>query len=156
MIYWPVLRRRLVELLPTLPAFDGVQGYDGRPRQNVGVREWVSVGWSTFGPDGGTRGNGLGDSGSFSPGEETVTGMESENGTVMCEIGVWGGDKNVDYEARAFELVDAIDAAIRADKTLGVLPESSTTSVGAEVVAGWDSNGKSTRLILSVDYFVRS
>lgn len=158
MIWWREVKQRLVDLLPTVPEFAGVVVHNGRPRKNLGAKEWVSVGWSTYGPEGGARGSGLGDSGSFGPTDETVTAMESESGTVMCELVVWGGDESLaaDYETRAFELVSALDRTIRDDKTLGVLPPSSTTSVGAEVISGQDKSGATTRLIVSVNYSVRS
>lgn len=158
MIWWREVKQRLVDLLPTLPEFAGVVVHNGRPRQNLGAREWISIGWSSFGPEGGTRGSGLGDSGSFSPVEETVTSLEAEAGVVMCELVVWGGDESlaVDFESRAFDLVSALDRAIRQDKTLGVLPASSTSSVGAEVISGQDKSGAITRLIVSVNYSVRS
>lgn len=158
MIYWPVVQQRLVALLPTLPGWTGVVVHDGQPRLNRNAKESISVGWSTFGPQGGTRGSGLGDSGSWSNTEETVQTMRAENGSVLCELVVWGGDEqsSTTYRQRAFDLVDELDQAIRDDETLGVLPRSSTTSLGAEVISGQDKTGASTRLIVSVDYFVRS
>jgi len=156
--YWPVVKQRLVVLLPTLSGWTGVVVHNGKPRENIGAHEWISVGWSTFGPQGGSRGSGLGDSGSWSHTDEAVTGMRAETGDVLCELVVWGGDesKAPDYEQRAFDLVNALDTSIRADERLGVLPNSSTTSLGAEVISGQDKSGATTRLILTVSYFVRS
>lgn len=158
MNYWPVVQQRLVNLLPTLPGWTGVVVHDGQPRRDRNAKESISVGWSTYGPQGGTRGSGLGDSGSFSATEETVTSMWAENGSVLCELVVWGGDESAasTYRARAFDLLDALEESIRTDERLGVLPPSSTTSLGAEVISGQDKSGATTRLIVSVDYFVRS
>lgn len=157
-LHWPTLQQRLVELCPTLPGWEDVAVHDGQPRQNKGAKESFSVGWSTYGPQGGTRASGLGDSGSFNEVEETISGVRAYTGTVLCELLVHGGDETLAgaYRQRAFDLLGALEDAIREDETLGVLPFTSTTSLGAEVISGQDRTGASTRLIVSVDFFVRS
>jgi hypothetical protein len=158
MIWWPVVKQRLVVLLPTLEDWEGVVVYNGAAKEDRGVKQWITVGWSQYGPQGGSRGSGFGDSGSWSNVEETISDARSEAGTVLCELVVWGGDESLaaTYEARAFALVNSLDAAIRADETLGVLPYTSTTDLGAEVITAQDKAGAQQRLILSVNYTARS
>ncbi len=158
MIWWPVVQQRLVALLPTLSGFTGVVVHDGEPRVDVDAKKSVSVGWSSMGPLGGSRGSGLGDSGNFSFTPDGVDGMRGENGTVMCEFIVWDGDESAGATCRqqAFDLVNALDVSIRTDQRLGVLPESSTSDLSAEVVTAQDQSGATQRLVVSVSYFVRS
>ena len=163
MIWWPVVKQTLVTLLPTLPEFNGVTIHNGAPRTERGSKEWISVGWSQFGPQGGSRGSGFGDSGSWSNVEETESNARGEAGTVLCELVIWGGDESLvaTYEERAFDLVNALDTRFRVDeengaRPLGVLPIGSTTDLAAEVITAQDKSGAQQRLVLSVNYFVRS
>lgn len=148
MIYWPVVQQRLVALLPTLTGFTDVVVHDGPPLSEQGAESYVTVGWSE---DSG--------SGSFVPTDEAITGMRAETGTVLCEFVIWGGDEDLPgYRATAFDLVDALEESIRTEggQRLAVLPASSTTSLSADVVSAQDSSGATQRLLVSVNYFVRS
>lgn len=145
MIWWPVVQQRLVELLPSLLG-DDVLVYDGPPLSDRGANNYVTVGWSESG-----------DSGSFTPTDEPVTAMRAETGVVVCEFVVWGGDETLPaYRTTAFEYVDALEQSLRDDERIGVLPPSSTTSLAADVVSAQDSTGATQRLVVSVNYFVRS
>lgn len=157
-LYWPVLKQRLVQLCPTLPGWDGVVVHNGMPRQDKNAKESFSIGWSSLGPEGGTRGSGQGDSGSFDEVEEPITNSRAYTGDITCELVVWGGDESLaaTYEQRAFDLLGALEQAIRDDETLGVLPPTSTTGLGAEVISGQGKTGATTRLIVTIHFFVRS
>jgi len=142
--YWPVLQQRLVALMPSLApgwvVFDGPAG--GR---ESGKQKYVLVGASTDG-----------DGGSYDQPRDTIDTMRGEEGTVIVELNSWSGDTTVNSTRRAecFAVANALEAAIRADERLGVLPVTSTTALAGEITT--PSNGKSARLVLSVNYTTRS
>jgi hypothetical protein len=158
-IFWPVVQQALVALLPTLDGYDDVLVYDGPALSDTASPMWVTVGWSSLGPLGGSRGSGAGDSGSFDGDtDEPVDRMWAERGSVACEFVVWSGDEQAltTHRASAFALVNTLQHSIRLDPTLGVLPPGCATSLSAEVVSAQDSSGAAQRLIVSVNYFVRA
>jgi hypothetical protein len=143
--YWPVLQQRLYAILPDLVGdewvvFDGPAG-----GLESGKQKYVLVGASTEG-----------EGGSYSQPDDTVTSMRGEVGTVIVEVNSWTGDSTANAARRAecFAVADALEAAIRADQKLGVLPESSTTALAGDITT--PSTGKSARLVLSVNYTTRS
>lgn len=160
MIWWPVVKQAVFDLLPTLPGFAGVQVYYGQPLTDKGGPKWVSVGWSSLGPLGGTRGVGGGDLGSFDGDtDETVDRLWAERGSVACEFVVWSGDEEAasTVETDAFALVNTFQRSVRLDPTLGgALPRASRTSLSAEVMSAQDKSGATQRLIVSVNYFIRA
>lgn len=151
MIYWPVVQQRLVALLPTLTGFTGVKIHDAVVLEDADAKSFVIVGGTT--PEDGGRV----EAGAWQFETITHSNARAERGTVVCEFAVWGGDETLPaYRATAFDLVDELDAAIRADQTLGVLPVPSTTDLSADVVSVQDSNQAEQRLIVSVSYYVQS
>lgn len=146
-VYWPVVQARLVALLPTLPGYTGVVVAQGRPMQDADADRIVSVGYST-------RSDGAG---SYSHVDGQPDGMRGEQGSVVCEFATRNGDSDPDDAADdAFALVEALDASIRGDQTLGVLPKSSTSNLSVDVAAAQDTAGAVVRLVVSVNYFARS
>lgn len=160
MIYWPVVKQALLDLLPTLDGFDEVIIHNGQPMTDKGADRWISVGWSSFGPLGGGRTGGIGDRGSFdNDTDETVDRLWAERGSVACELVVWTGDEEAaaSIESDAFTLVGTLQRSIRLDQSLGgALPPLSLTSLSAEVMSAQDQSGATQRLIVSVNYFVRA
>lgn len=147
-VWWPVVRSRLITLLPTLPGFTGVVVSDGRPMSDADADAIVAVGYST-------STTGAGAYTTDSAGEPD--GMRSETGTVVCEFATRNADEDqADSTADAFALVAALDTSVRADQRLGVLPVSSTTNLAVDVAAAQNQTGAVTRLIVSVNYFARS
>jgi hypothetical protein len=143
--YWPVLQQRLFALIPTLVDSDWVV-FDGPAAgREQGKAKYILVGSSTDG-----------ESGSYEQPDDPVDTMRGETGTVLVEVNSWTGDTTVNATRRAecFAVADALETAIRTDQTLGVLPVSSTTELGADLSV--PSNGKSARLVLRVSYFTRS
>lgn len=142
--YWPVLQQRLFELIPTLVddtwvVFDGPAG-----GQESGKHRYILVGASTDG-----------EAGSYEQPDDTVDTMRQEQGVVLVEVNSWTGDRDApSRRAECFEVADALEALIRADQRLGVLPVSSTTALSADVST--PTKGTSARLVLSVSYFTRS
>lgn len=142
--YWPVLQARLVALLPTLAGstwtvFDGPAA--GREK---GVERYILVGAATEG-----------DGGFYGQPDDAVDTMRAEEGVVIVELNSWTGDVAAPTRrAECFTVANALEAAIRADQRLGVLPDSSTTALSAEIVT--PTKGTSARLVLSVEYTTRS
>lgn len=147
MKWWPTLAARLYTVIEALPAADGFVMHDGPPTSDRGSALWVSVGYSSRDAAGGD----------FDTDPGPVTGMREEAGTVLCEFVSWSGDTPfADHRTSTFALFDALDAAVRADQTLGVLPPSSTVDLSATPVPSADSKGSTFRLIVAVKYFARS
>lgn len=143
MAWWPIVQARLVTLLPTLPAFAGVTIYDGPAVDDGASKSYATIGHVESGDVGG----------SYSQPDSTVDTMRQELGEVLCELVAWTGDVDLPtVRAKAFSLADALDATIRADQTLGVLPTSSTTSLSVDVLPRQDHIGSEQRLLLTVHY----
>lgn len=142
--YWPVLQARLFALMPTLAGsewvvFDGPAG-----GQESGKQKYILVGASTDG-----------EGGNYDQPDDPVTTMRAETGSVTVEINSWTGDKAAPTRrAECFAIANALEALIRADQRLGVLPPSSTTALSADIVL--PTKGTSARLVLSVNYTTRS
>jgi hypothetical protein len=147
---WPLLLDRLVVLLPTLPGWTGVVVYDGEPVTSEYPPEYVTVGF--------VPGEDFG--GSFEQTRNAETGWEgclSESGTVRSEIVVWSGDSNqlAAHRARAFALVDAWEAEVSRDESLGVLGRPATSSLAVDVQPVQE-NGAAARLVVTLTYLSHS
>lgn len=147
--WWPVLQQRLVELLPTLIDDDWLV-FDGPAAgRESGKAKYILVGASTDG-----------EGGSYDQPDDLVTTMRAEEGVVVVEVNSWTGDKAAPTRrAECFAVADALEAQIRTDQEsgtppFGVLPQSSTTALSAEIVT--PTKGTSARLVLSVNYTARS
>ena len=123
-------------LAPGWVVFDGPAG-----SQESGKKQYILVGASTDG-----------NSGTFDRPDGTTEVMRHETGTVIVELNSWSGDTSAAAARRAecFAVHDALEAAILADQTLGVLPVDTTTALSGDITT--PSNGKSARLVLSVNY----
>jgi hypothetical protein len=143
---WPVLKARLVELLPTLAGWP-TSVYDGPPVTGDNPTTYATVGYQ-FGQD---------EAGSFRH-ERHGNGFQVvETGDVRGELVCRSGDSTTQaVEVEAFGLLDALDAAIRADQTLGVLPVASTTNLSVSVAPEANQSGAVVRLRFSLEYETRS
>ena len=142
--YWPVLQARLVALLPSLAGSDWTVFNGPAAGREKGVPRYILVGASTEG-----------DAGSYDQPDDPVDTMRAETGAVLVELNSWSGDIAAPTRlAECFTVANALEAAIRADQRLGVLPASSTTALSADIVT--PTKGTSARLVLSVNYFTRS
>lgn len=141
---WPVVHGRLVALLPTLPGWSGVPVYDGPPVTGDAPMRYVTVGFV----------NDEVSAGSFAH-ERAGNGFQvQETGNVRCELVTAIGTADLpEMRAAAFALLDALEVAIRADQTLGVLPAASTTSLEVDVIPTQSTSGAVQRLVFSVNYF---
>lgn len=147
---WPLVVDRLVAWLPTLPGWTGVPVYDGPPVTGDAPLTYVTVGF-VVGEDFG---------GSYEQtrnGEGGWQGALEEAGTVRCEVVAATGDVDLpSMRARVFALVDAWDAGIAADETLGVLGSSSIASLAVDVQPLQTDRGTTQRLTVTVSYLARS
>jgi hypothetical protein len=147
---WPLVKRRLVALLPTLDGWSTVAVYNGWRVTGDSPAEFCTVGY-VDGEDFG---------GSYEQtrnGEAGWQGALEESGTVRCELVLWSGDDVLpELEARAFALVDAWEAEISRDETLGgVLPPSSSASLTVDVQPQQKGDGPVQRLTVTLSYFSR-
>lgn len=147
---WPLLKRRLVVLLPTLPGWSAVAVYDGPPVTQDVPTDYCTVGF-VVGEDFG---------GSYEQtrnGEGGWQGALTEVGTIRSELVCSTGDVDlVAVETRAFDLVDAWEADISRDETLGVLSPASSASLTVDVQPLQSTAGASQRLTVTLTYSTRS
>ncbi len=148
---WPLLKRRLVALLPTLDGWAGVSLFDGPPATSDAPPAYCTVGYV----------EGEDFAGSYEQtrnGEGGWQGALEETGTVRSELVLWSGDAAdlPALEARAFALVDAWEAEISRDETLGVLGPSSVSSLAVDVQPVQNAGGSVQRLTVTLSYFSRS
>lgn len=143
---WPLIVDRLLVLLPTLPGWSQVAVYDGPPVTADAPTSFVTVGF-VLDED---------NAGSFEP-LPTLGDLDEESGSVVSEIVCTTGDVDLpSVRARAFALFDAWKDAIERDPTLGVLSQSSTTSLTVDVRPAQTTSGAVQRLAVTLGYLARS
>lgn len=145
MIAWPIVKNRLVALLPTLTGWSITSVYNGPVVTGDAPTEFVTVGYVPGEDFGGSfeQARGLGD-------------LPEETGAIRSEIVCSDGDTDMPtVEARAFELADAWQAEVDRDPTLGVLPQGSTTSLAVDVQPAQTTGGAVQRLTVTLSYFAR-
>lgn len=143
---WPIVHARLVQLLPTLSGWPTAV-YDGPPVTGDNPPIYATVGYQ-FEQD---------EAGSFRH-ERAGNGFQvEETGDVRGELVCRTGDATTEtVRAQAFALIDALEASLRADQTLGVLPPASTTNLSVTVAPDANQSGAVVRLRFAIDYFARS
>ena len=142
---WPVVVNRLVALLPTLPGWSDVAVYDGPPVTADAPTTYVTVGFVPGEDFGGNYEQTRGDA-----------NLLEEVGTVRSEVVCLTGDVDLStVRNRAFALVDAWEAAVSADHTLGVLASSGTASLSVDVAPSQTTGGSEQRLVVTLSYFTR-
>ena len=147
---WPRVKDRLVELLPellpTVPGWSAGVVYNGPPVTRDAPSSYVTVGF-VVGEDFG---------GSYEQTRNGENGWQvalEEAGTVRSEVVCLTGDTDLrSVETRAFAFVDAWDARIADDETLGVLPPSSTASLAVDVQPLQSDTGAVQRLTVTLSY----
>lgn len=141
-LYWPVLQARLVALAPTIAA--GFTAFDGLPAgtSEKGAQKTISIGASKDdGP------------GEFELAQDPTDTFLEETGSVVLEVISWAGDTAVPARrSEVFAVVTALEAQIRTDPRIGVLPPASLTTLSVIPV----NLTNAVRLIVSVSYRVRS
>lgn len=147
---WPLVKRRLVAHLPSLAGWADVEVFDGPPVTGDVPTDFVTVGF-VLGED---------FAGSYEQtrnGENSWQGALEEVGTIRSELVCATGEVDLaDVESRAFALVDAWEAWVSADETLGVLGPSSTASLAVDVQPAQTTGGAVQRLTVTLSYLARS
>ena len=151
MTAWPVVKSGLVALLPTLAGWGSAPGrravsvYNGPVVTGDAPTTFVTVGFVPGEDFGGSyeQDRGLGD-------------MPIETGAIRSELVCSDGGTDMPaVEARAFDLIDALQAAVDADPTLGVLPQGSTSSLAVDVQPSQTTGGAVQRLTVTLTYVAR-
>jgi len=140
---WPLIHARLVAVLPTLSGWP-TQVYDGPPVTGDNPTRYATVGY-VFGEDGG---------GSFSTDTDGNGFQIVETGSVRGEIvATTGAADLVTVRSQAFAMVDALEAYIRGDRTLGgVLSAQGTAVLQVDVLPTQTTQGATQRLPFTVEY----
>lgn len=140
---WPLVAARLVALLPTLDGWDSVTVYDG-PATGGSPQAYTTVGFVPGTDSGGSYTTAL-----WADGFQTA-----ENGTVIGQLVCETGGRDIPgMRAQAFALMDALDAAVRADRRLGVLSAEGTSSLTVDPMPGWKKQGTAYGLNWTLSYF---
>lgn len=142
---WPLVRNQLVAHLPALTGWTGVTVVNGQPITAADVGDLVTVGFVRTEDFAGSY-------------EQTYSlgGLLEEVGTIRSEVScATGADDLPSVQIRAFVLVDAWEAWITSDPTLGVLPQSSSASLAVDVEPLQDSQGTEQRLVVTLNYTAR-
>lgn len=142
-VQWPNVAAGLVALLPTLPGWQQVSVFDGPPVSSDTPTDWVTVGFLE------------GDvAGTYTVMQDPSGFMYAEAGEVRCHLACNSGDTDLSQvRGRAFGLANALDTAIRGDRTLGgVLPPESSVELAVDVQSVQDPKGSAQALVLTVRY----
>ena len=76
-----------------------------------------------------------------------------ETGTVRSQLNCTTGDTDLaGMRARVFALVDAVEAAVRLDRRLGVLSPAGTSELVVDVLSLQNSAGTAQQLTLTLHY----
>ena len=140
---WPRVVDRLVQLLPTLSGWEDVVVYDGPPTRDPPPLNYATVGYSE-----------MGEGGNYSTAQDSDGFQIDENGTIITELTFFSGSQVVsDARALMFTALDSVDAAVRADRRLGVLSQEGTSSFNVSVTPVWDGQGSAVRAQFSLIYY---
>ena len=145
MAAWPQVKRRLVDILPTLPGWSGVTVFDGPRVSQDFPTDFITVGFV----------EGEDFAGSYEQARPEAWDVE-ESGTIRSELITTSGDVDLEEtEDRVFDLVDAWEQWVTKDPTLGVLSPSSTASLAVDVQPVQNQNGSAQRLTVTLTYTAR-
>jgi hypothetical protein len=148
-VRWPAVAASLVRMLPGLPGWASVAVSDGPPTQTDRLESYCSVGYV----------RGEESAGDWAQAVGTVDGLLEETGTVRCDLVQQSAVPELAPQLRvqAFVLTDQLDAALRADPTLGgALRPDGTVALTGDVVPVQNTSGSAVRLVLTVNYFTRT
>ncbi|MEU6702537.1 hypothetical protein [Streptomyces wuyuanensis] len=118
----------LLAILRAAPALDGVDIIDGPPAVNLTERHRIYVGWQTDGVPAVTLTQDFNGAGART---------RDEDFTISCYAESRGGDKDMSARRlRVFELVGAVETALRATDATPEAPTLNGTVLWAHVTAG--------------------
>ena len=142
---WPRVVARLLTLLPTLPGWSAVAVYDGLPITLDTPTDYITVGYVA---------NPNQVAGAYSTVQDPNGFQWAETGTVESQLNCTTGDADLPgMRARAFALADALDASVRADRTLGgTLSPAGTSELDVSVESLENGAGTAMSLLLTLHY----
>ncbi|GAC1375211.1 MAG: hypothetical protein NVSMB4_03250 [Acidimicrobiales bacterium] len=139
---WPLVVSRMVTLLKGLPAWSNVAVYDGPPVTGDIPNQWCTVGYVEDDKAGNYVGTQHDDG--FS---------RHETGEVRCQLACNTGDDDLPgMRTQLFGLLDAVDAAVRADRRLGVLSPEGTSTFSVEVESFKSAHGTAQVAVFALHY----
>jgi hypothetical protein len=139
---WPLVVARLVTLLPTLSGWSAVTVFDGPPVTADVTSDYVTVGFVADDQ-----------AGDYNQTQDPNGFQYVETGTVRSQLSCITGD--IDFPSmrtRVFALMDALEAAVRADRRLGVLSPSGTSELDVDVLSLSNANGTAQSLVFTLHY----
>lgn len=141
---WPVVKARLVALLPTLAGWDAVKVFNGKPVTDAKPAQYVTVGYAT-----------AENVGTFSTTQSEDGFRRGETGLIISRLVCNSGStKQAANEAAAFALMDALDAYIRSDRRLGnTLSPEGTADLVVDVEAASNRQGTGIALVFTLTYY---
>lgn len=139
-VAWPTVKDRLVALLPAL-LDPGVLVLDGQQVTGEAPSRMVYVGWQPSTDD-------L-SAGSYEQSTPPDGWSAAESGTVLLEFRAATGDTEM---PSAFDDVEALQSAVQADPSLGVLAGAPTISLSVDVVPAQSGAGAVQVLLVSLSY----
>jgi len=139
---WPLVVHRLVTLLPTLPGWEQVVVFDGPPITGDDPNQWCTVGYIADDK-----------AGNYTTTQHDDGFSRHETGEVRSEVVCNTGDDDLaGVRGRMFALLDAVDAAVRADRRLGVLSAEGTSTFAVEVLSVKDAQGTAQGATFALHY----
>lgn len=144
MAVWPDVKAALAAAARTLPAFSGAEIVVGSTPSMSAATRYFAVGFV----------NDEDNAGTYQRAPVYDGTVWSETGEVRSTIVAQAGDADPSVaEAAAFDMADAFDAWVQANRTLGgVLSPDSDIRVSVDVLSIGNSNGTATELVLVVTY----
>ena len=139
---WPLVVARLLALLPTLSGWSNVVVIDG-PLVSADVpADFVTVGYVADDQ-----------AGSYNQVQDPNGFQYVETGTVRSQLNCATGDTDLPgMRTRVFALMDALEAAVRLDRTLGVLSPAGTSELDVDVLSLSNSSGTAQQLTFTLHY----
>lgn len=142
---WPNVVTRLVALLPTLPSWGGVQVFRGAA-YDVTAATFCTVAHATDGT--------LTAAGSYTTTQAADGYRYVEQGSVACQLVCTDDGPDLDeLDALMFGLVDELDQAIRADRTLAVLSQDGFFDMSVNVQTAQAIPGAVAALAFTPTYY---
>jgi hypothetical protein len=146
---WPRIVSGLVALLPTLTGWSGVSVFDGAPITADDPLDYCTVGFVNAVATDDVAG-------SYMTSQDPDGFQIQETGQIRCQITVQTGNVDTMSAMRSamFALTDALDAAIRLDRTLGgLLAPASDVSLAVDVQSIQNQGGTAQSAVFTVHYF---
>jgi len=138
---WPRVKSWVAAKLPTLPGWSSVTVFAGTPTTGDSPQAYATVGYVRDG-----------EAGSYSQTRSDDGFRWVENGELHCQLVCTSGDMTPGtFEASVFALIDALEANLRADRSLGgTLPPDS--QVDLDVTVQQFIQGTAATLVLTIRY----